>query len=125
MGSKGSMLSPKTIEELQKHLGSELVDEDIRAWYQEYRESLTPGKTQLTRKDFIEVYDKLFSGDATEFAEHVFRTFDTGGNGMVNFQEFVVGLFVSSSQDTDKKLDWAFRVYDINGDGVHHYLKTK
>jgi neurocalcin delta len=117
MGSKSSKLSPKTIEELQKHLGSELEDEDIKAWYQDYRESLTPGKTQLTRKDFIEVYDKLFTGDAKEFAEHVFRTFDTDGNNMVDFQEFVAGLFVSSSQDTDKKLDWAFRVYDINGDG--------
>lgn len=117
MGNKGSRLNPKTVEELQKHLGSELMDEDIKTWYQDYKESLTPGKTQLTRKDFIEVYNKLFTGDAKEFAEHVFRTFDTDGNNMVDFQEFVVGLFVSSSQDMDKKLNWAFRVYDINGDG--------
>ncbi|XP_062613823.1 hippocalcin-like protein 1 [Saccostrea cucullata] len=117
MGNKGAKLHPKTIEELQKHLGSDLTDEDIKTWYKDFQESLTPGKAQLTRKDFIEVYDKIFSGDAREFAEHVFRTFDTDGNGMVNFQEFVVGLFVSSSQEMDKKLDWAFRVYDINGDG--------
>ncbi|XP_011437085.1 neurocalcin homolog [Crassostrea angulata] len=117
MGNKGAKLSPRTIEELQRHLGADLSDEEIKIWYNDYQESLTPGKNQLTRKDFTEVYDKLFSGDAKEFAEHVFRTFDADGNGSVDFQEFAVGLFVSSCQDLDKKLDWAFRVYDINGDG--------
>lgn len=117
MGNKGAKLSPRTIEELQRHLGADLTDEEIKIWYNDYQDSLTPGKTQLTRKDFTEVYDKLFSGDAKEFAEHVFRTFDADGNGSVDFQEFAVGLFVSSCQDLDKKLDWAFRVYDINGDG--------
>lgn len=68
-------------------------------------------------KDFIEVYDKLFSGDVKEFVEYVFCMFDVDGNGSVDFQEFVVGLFVFSCQDLDKKLDWVFCVYDINGDG--------
>lgn len=117
MGNKGSKLHPKTIRELQRHLGSELTDADIKIWYEDYQKSLSNGQSQLTKRDFIEVYDKLFSGDAREFAEHVFRTFDVDGNGSVDFQEFAAGLFVSSSQDTDKKLDWAFRVYDINGDG--------
>ena len=117
MGNKGSKLHPKTIRELQRHLGSELTDADIKIWYEDYQLSLSKGQSQLTKRDFIEVYDKLFSGDAREFAEHVFRTFDADGDGSVDFQEFAAGLFVSSSQDTDKKLDWAFRVYDINGDG--------
>ena len=63
------------------------------------------------------MYNSLFAGDASDFAEQVFRTFDTDGNGTVDFKEFIVGLCVSGSTDFNTKLTWAFQMYDLNGDG--------
>ena len=85
--------------------------------YEEYQKSLGSGKKELTRKEFKRVYNSLFAGDASDFAEHVFRTFDADGSGSVNFKEFVVGLCVSGSTDLETKLKWAFTVYDIDGNG--------
>ena len=75
------------------------------------------GQTELTKEEFIKVYNSLFVGDASDFAEQVFRTFDTDKSGTVDFKEFLVGLCVSGSTNFNTKLQWAFQMYDINGDG--------
>lgn len=119
MGSKSSKakLSPQSIQELRKDV--DLSPEDIQTWYKEYLTSLRGGKQELTREEFKRVYNSLFIGDASKFAEHVFRTFDKDGNGTVNFKEFLTGLCVSGSDtNTETKLKWAFNMYDINGDGL-------
>ena len=98
-------------------MGVDFSSDEIKEWYEHYRMSLTPGNTQLSREDFVRVYNKLFCGDATAFAEHVFRSFDKDRNGMVDFKEFVLGLYLSGCTDQEKKWDWAFSVYDVDGDG--------
>ena len=104
------------MEELRKEVG--LSAEDIQTWYKEYLNSLRGGQDELTREEFKRVYNSLFIGDASKFAEHVFRTFDKDGNGHVNFREFLIGLCVSGNEShNDDKLKWAFNMYDINGDG--------
>ncbi|KAK3090452.1 hypothetical protein FSP39_011964 [Pinctada imbricata] len=117
MGNKAAKLSPKTVEQLQKHMNVDFTSQEIKDWYQEYQKSLSSGETQLSRDDFKRVYDKMFSGDATSFAEQVFRSFDINGNGYVDFQEFIVGLSISSSPNNETKWAWAFSMYDIDGDG--------
>lgn len=117
MGAKKSkaVLSPQSLKDLQNCV--DFTPEEIENWYEEYQNSLGSGKKELTRKEFKRVYNSLFAGDASDFAEHVFRTFDADGSGSVNFKEFLVGLCVSGSTDLDTKLKWAFTVYDIDGNG--------
>jgi len=37
--------------------------------------------------------------------------------GRLNFREFVIGLSLSTKGDFDEKLYWAFRLYDVDGNG--------
>ena len=60
---------------------------------------------------------KYFNGNADEFAEHVFRCYDTDGNGKVDFREFVCGLSLSIRGTQRQKLNFAFKVADVDGDG--------
>ena len=41
--------------------------------------------------------------------------------GVLNFQEFAVGLSMSLKGSFDEKLYWVFNLYDVDGDG---YIST-
>ncbi|XP_069127867.1 neurocalcin homolog [Argopecten irradians] len=118
MGNKSSSPSPKTMKELKQVLSEEYNNEEIQTWYDEFKASLPRGQSSLPMEAFIKVYNRWFEGDSANFAERVFRVFDTDGNGQVDFKEFMMGIYVSGSpMDEERKLDWAFRMYDMNGDG--------
>ena len=60
----------------------------IELWYESFKKDC-PNRF-LTREKYIEIYKKFFpDGDAEKFSEHVFRTFDTDHNGVLDFREFL------------------------------------
>ena len=74
---------------------------------------------QLTRKKFLEVYASFFpEGNAEKFCEHVFRTFDSDNSGKIDFKEFLLAINITSAGKPEQKLEWAFQMYDVNGDGT-------
>ncbi|CAG5127504.1 unnamed protein product, partial [Candidula unifasciata] len=73
----------------------------------------------VNEETFKEIYAQFFpQGDATAYAHYVFNTFDHDHNGSISFEEFVMGLSVLSRGTFQERLQWAFSLYDVNGDGI-------
>jgi Ca2+-binding EF-hand superfamily protein len=73
---------------------------------------------RLSKADFQQIYRKFFpQGDANDFAGFVFQVFDKDKSDEIDFREFICALSVTSRGTMEDKLDWAFQLYDLNGDG--------
>lgn len=119
-----SKLDRKAISKIRSIFHEELSEEEIQTCYKTYQESRHSGK-ELTKEEFKKFYSSLFHCETSDFAEHVFRTFDVNNDGHLDFQEFFLGLFLSASKDTHTKIHWAFKVYDIDGDGTISWAEMR
>lgn len=76
----------------------------------------------LTKDEFQKIYRQFFPfGDPNSFADYVFNVFDSDKSGYIDFKEFICALSVTSRGQMEDKLDWAFQLYDIDGDGKITY----
>ena len=108
-------LSGENLEFLKASTGYD--ESTIKQMHKMFMKECPNGR--LTPKKFIDLY-KLFiwRGNAEMYCEHVFRTFDTDQNGFIDFGEFLVAMYVTSSGSAEEKLTWAFRMYDVDGNGT-------
>ena len=88
---------------------------EIEEWYKGFMKSCPNGL--VSSADFQDMYSDFFEGDASEFASHVFRTFDSDKSGFIDFKEFMYSLSITSRGNLEEKLEWAFKIYDVDGDG--------
>merc|ERR1712106_433166 len=123
MGSKNTNMGAKASrdrlskEDLSFLKANTHYDEDtISEWYKGFKQDCPDGK--LDPESFMKIYSKCFpTGNATEFCDHVFRTFDSDKNGSIDFKEFLLAIDVTSSGTPEEKLNWAFSMYDVDGNG--------
>lgn len=113
-GKQTGGLSDREIGRLRTQINMS-VDE-IQQWHKDFKRNSHNGR-YLNREKFREVYRSMFGRGSTDFADNVFRTFDRDGNGCVDFEEFLMGIYLSSSNDIGLKLKWAFNMYDMDGSG--------
>ena len=89
----------------------------IKALYKTFRRDCPSGK--FTQADMVDMYKMFFpDGNAYKFANHVLRILDQDQNGVIEFKEFIVALDIMGAGTVNEKFRYAFRMYDINGDGA-------
>ena len=47
----------------------------------------------------------------------MFDVFDTDNDGSIGFREFIQAVSITSHGSLDYKLEWAFRIYDLDNNG--------
>ncbi|VDK20727.1 unnamed protein product [Taenia asiatica] len=123
MGAKQTKLKAETVDELTR--STPFNEQEIQLWYRGFLKDCPSG--QLTVEDFQRLYCALFSsstsngdrhGDPRPFARLVFRAFDQNGDGVVEFRDIITTLSVTRYPiDEEQRLQWAFQIYDLDGDG--------
>ena len=79
-------------------------------------------------------HPQLITGDAENFVNHILRIFDTDGNDFLSFKEFLLAMDIANCSTSElksssfeppsqifaaqEKLNWAFKLYDIDNDGL-------
>ncbi|XP_064169422.1 guanylyl cyclase-activating protein 2-like [Anguilla rostrata] len=70
---------------------------------------------------FLHEFKKFFqidpTGEASDFAENIFRAFDKNGDETIDFLEFVAALNIAFRGSLEHRLRWSFKVYDKDGNG--------
>ena len=112
--SKSGALSKEILEELR--LNTRFTEEELSTWYQSFLKECPSGR--ITRQEFQTIYSKFFpEADPKDYAQHVFRSFDANSDGTLDFKEYVIALHMTSACKTNQKLEWAFSLYDVDGNG--------
>ncbi|TYZ58876.1 hypothetical protein PybrP1_007153 [[Pythium] brassicae (nom. inval.)] len=81
--------------------------------------SLSRGPEGIDRATFHRGIPHL-SVEDDFFVDRVFAILDADGSGILEWQEFVDALSSLERGDVAKRVDFLFRVYDLNGDGTIH-----
>ena len=116
MGNNASNknLRPEVMSDLVET--TKFSEQEIRQWYHEFVKDFPSGNLGVDQ--FKDIYIQHFpNGDATKFAEHVFRTFDKDDDHQLNFREFMTALSVTAHGGPKDRLRWAFEMYDIDESG--------
>ena len=87
------------------------LPDEIQYFYYDFIK-YTP-KGYMTQVDFEKFYKTLFFAGAPEgFAEYVFNAYDTNRDGLVDFEEFIHGLYYTTKATPIEKIRWAFDLCD-------------
>ncbi|CAB0039701.1 unnamed protein product [Trichogramma brassicae] len=120
MGCFGSKdkLSKEDMDFLKSH--TRYDEATIKDWYKGFKQDCPNGR--LTPAKFVDMYKMFFpSGNAEEFCDHVFRTFDMDKNGYIDFKAIYDMLGACSSNrpadSAEERAKNIFAKMDENNDG--------
>ncbi|KAJ3306214.1 hypothetical protein HDV03_000134 [Kappamyces sp. JEL0829] len=122
MGAKASKLPSEKVKDLVKKtrqakaFSSLLPDLTKKSSNSGFCKDCPGGS--LTKADFEKIYKDYFPfGDARKYSNYVFRHLDVNQDGIVDFEEFIKGIDISAKGSMEEKLEWSFRLFDLDEDG--------
>ncbi|XP_069021751.1 guanylyl cyclase-activating protein 2-like [Embiotoca jacksoni] len=91
---------------------------DVKALQDMYKKFVVECPSGLL---FLHEFKRFFgvdpTGEASEYAENMFRAFDKNGDNTIDFLEFVAALNLVFRGELEHKLRWSFKVYDKDNNG--------
>lgn len=73
---------------------------------------------QLSYEEIVNGYKKFYgSGNPTQIADIIFEKVDADKNGSISYEEFIRATIDLDKVINEKKLEYAFKLFDQNGDG--------
>ncbi|XP_061670239.1 guanylyl cyclase-activating protein 2-like [Syngnathoides biaculeatus] len=91
---------------------------DVKALQDMYKKFVTECPSGLL---FLHEFKRFFgvdpTGEASDYAENMFRAFDSNMDNTIDFLEFVAALNLVFRGDMEHKLRWSFKVYDRDSNG--------
>jgi len=79
----------------------------------------------LNKAQFLSMVTEFGIMGTPKNFEALFDGFDTDGDGVISFKEFVLLIRVMSDDSSVDKIKWAFTTYDENGDGLINVEEMK
>ncbi|XP_018949093.1 visinin-like [Cyprinus carpio] len=112
--AKSSAMSKEILEDLK--LSTKFSENELSQWYENFQKQCPSGR--ITPEEFQKIYERFFpDSDAAAYAQHVFRSFDTNDDGTLDFKEYIIALHMTSTGKTERKLEWAFSLFDVDKNG--------
>ena len=87
------------------------LPDEIQYFYYDFLKYTPTG--YLTLADFEKFYQTLFRrGLPNNFARYAFTAYDTNRDDIVDFEEFITGLYYTTKASPTQKIRWAFDLCD-------------
>ncbi|XP_023270426.1 recoverin-like [Seriola lalandi dorsalis] len=112
--TKSGAVSKEILEDLK--LNTKFTENEIVQWYENFKRQCPTGR--ISKEEFQSIYSKFFpDSEANTYAQHVFRSFDANDDGTLDFKEYIIALHMTSTGKTNRKLEWAFSLFDVDKNG--------
>eukprot|EP01127_Copromyxa_protea_P006868 TRINITY_DN16811_c0_g1_i1.p1 TRINITY_DN16811_c0_g1~~TRINITY_DN16811_c0_g1_i1.p1 ORF type:complete len:181 (+),score=53.17 TRINITY_DN16811_c0_g1_i1:50-592(+) len=112
MGNVETNLSPEEIEDMK--LMSNFSERELKRLHRRFKKLDTDGSGTLTIDEFMSIPELAVN----PLLERVIQIFDENKDNEIQFSEFIKALSIFSDKgNKEGKLQFAFKVYDMDGDG--------
>ena len=92
-------------------------ESSIKELHKRFRKDCPSGA--YTQADMVDMYKVFFPcGNAYKFSDHILRALDADKSGLIDFKKFILVLDIMGPGRVDEKLRFAFKMYDVNGNGL-------
>jgi len=109
-----SRYKPHDLEQMS--LETKFSKSEVKFLYRAFKTECPNGI--IDEDTFKEVYEKIFPmGDASKYAQIVFRAIDRDRTGGITFGDFMDFLSIISKGSEQEKILWSFQFFDVNQDG--------
>ncbi|KAF2076109.1 hypothetical protein CYY_002571 [Polysphondylium violaceum] len=120
MGNQLGSLKKEEVDALQS--STHFDSKELKTLYKQFKKDSPSGN--IDKIEFKEIMTQM--GIADQFIQNLlFGVFDKNKDGTINFQEFVCGLSAITRGTPEEKIEFAFSLYDIDGNGYISKLEME
>ena len=113
--AKAAVISEADIEFMAKNTAA--TKEDVKQQFDQFLQKHPDGK--ISKKQFKSMMTLCHPKAKPEKLEdHIFPMFDFNRDGSIDFQEFMIVLYIMSNGTPEENLAQIFRIFDDNKDGT-------